>query len=67
MWSLGADCCLTAHNNHKRQASMSQRNSKPAIPLIERLQTHTLDRPTVRIGLMNQYSNEIITQPTPVQ
>ena len=44
-WSLRRrDLCLTTHNTHKKQTSMSPAGFEPAIPASERRQIHVLDR-----------------------
>ena len=51
------DLCLTTHNTHNRQASMSPppAGSEPKIPASERPQTHALDRAATGTGLVWDY------------
>jgi len=44
------DRCLTTHNTHKRQTSMSPAGSELAIPASERPQTRALDRAATGTG-----------------
>jgi hypothetical protein len=44
------DLYLTTHNTHKRQTSMLPSGFEPIIPVIERPQTHALDRAATGIG-----------------
>ena len=45
------DLYLTTQYTHNRQTSMITAGFEPAIPEIERLQTHALDRAATGIGL----------------
>jgi len=50
-WSvLHRDLYLTTHNTHKRQTSIPPAGFEPAIPVIERPQTHVLDRAATGFG-----------------
>jgi len=47
-WSAScSDLCQTTHNVYNRQTSVSLALFEPAIPVMERRQTHALDRPAV--------------------
>ena len=46
------DLYLTKHNTHNRQISMPPVGFEPAIPTIERPQTHALDRAATGTGKM---------------
>jgi hypothetical protein len=48
---LVAELYLTTHNIHKSQASMRPAEFEPAIPAIERPQTHALDLAATGIDL----------------
>jgi len=41
---------MTSHNTHKRQTSKAGAGFEPAIPLMERPQTHSLDRAVTAVG-----------------
>jgi len=45
------DLCLTTHNNHKKETSMSLVGFEPSVPAGERPRTHALDRAATRTGL----------------
>jgi hypothetical protein len=44
------DLYLTTHNIHKRQTFMTLVGFEPAMPAIERPQTHVLDRAATAMG-----------------